>query len=210
MKNNHNALLPSLLICLFGIIRPSAYKISIGYGLAMDYLFFSAALLLLLLLFFVFKRKTVPNIVAFTLSICSFVFVLSMITVLRPKQTHLESMLFVNKSIASEKTLDLRSIYIDNKKIEVSKPLTIQKINVYDPECTGCEDCVIRGNKALDTPIELNEFWHDPVGKDVLFLSGNNPYLIENEAYKSYELEGYVKGIRAGRLVFEVINWKTI
>jgi len=77
---------------------------------------------------------------------------------------------------------------------------------VSDPECTGCNDCVIDSGKLL-IPDTLRRFLNDPIANDILFLEGKSPYNIQGEPYISYKIVGQVTGVRGGRLVFYVSDW---
>ena len=77
---------------------------------------------------------------------------------------------------------------------------------VSDPECTGCNDCVIDSGKLL-VPDTLKKFIKDPISSDVLLLEGKSPYNIQGEPYIRYKITGQVTGVRDGRIVFYVSDW---
>ena len=77
---------------------------------------------------------------------------------------------------------------------------------VSDPECTECRDCYVDSGQ-IKIPTELKEFIDKEWQKD-FYLTCNNPYDIEKEAYVKYILKGQITGAKHGRPVFCVTEWK--
>ena len=77
---------------------------------------------------------------------------------------------------------------------------------VSDPECTGCDDCMIDSGRVL-IPDTLKRYVNDPISSDIIFLGGKSPYQIQDVPYRRYRLKGQVIGVRNGRLVFYVYEW---
>ena len=217
MKIINTALLViELLICL---TLSLGYKISFGNG-GMDIVYFG--------LFFagvfihlVWTIRATKKGGAFTLPVIIFslliIFILLKASFLRGSEFHWDGDIFVNhgRLKPSEGNSITYSVIadIDKKgpvyKINLPDPQKkyLTTIWVSDPECTGCNDCVIDSGKLL-IPDTLKRFVNDPIDRNIIFLEGKSPYEIQGEPYVRYQLKGQVIGVKEGRVVFYVSEWR--
>jgi hypothetical protein len=94
-------------------------------------------------------------------------------------------------------------------KINVPDPKNkyLTTLWVSDPECTGCNDCMLDSGKIL-IPDTLKDFGISSSNfGDILLLEGKSPYEIQGEPYVSYKIKGQAIGVREGKVIFYVSEW---
>jgi hypothetical protein len=216
MKTLNFALLfLEILICL---VILSGHKIAFGHG-ETDFFYFCLFYLSVIGHFVLTISSTIRHqTVKLQLIIFSLLtlFILSKATIFRGAEFPWDGDIFVNHgrqkpNKGNNIIYTVTSIFENKDSIIIlnlpdpdKKYLTT--LWVSDPECTGCNDCVIDSGKLL-VPDTLKKFINDPISNNVLLLEGKSPYDIQGEPYISYKITGQVTGVKEGRLVFYVSDW---
>ena len=216
MKTINTTLL--LIEFLFCLTLFSGYKISFGHGGADDLI--SGFFCLAVITHFIWTIKIIKKRKDFRLPVVIFsvltMFILLKASFLRGQEFPWDGDIIVNYG-RPKPNFDNQITY--SIATSVGQKDTVYKVNlpdpgkkylttlwVSDPECTGCNDCIIDSGKLI-IPDTLKKFWSDPISSDVIFLDGKSPYQIEGEPYIRYQLKGQVTGIKEGRVVFYVSEW---
>ncbi len=212
---NFALLLFEILTC---VVILSGHKIAFGHG-ETDFFYFCFFYLSVTVHFVWTIRSTArhkavkPQLIIFSLLT---LYILSEATVFRGSEFPWDGDIFVNhgrqKPNKGNSIIYTVTSTFENKDSTIILDLPdpgkkyLTTLWVSDPECTGCNDCVIDSGKLL-VPDTLKKFINDPIGNYVLLLKGKSPYDIQGEPYIHYKITGQVTGVKDGRLVFYVSDW---
>lgn len=208
-------LLLELLICL---IPFTDYKISFGNGEG-DFLIFSVIYIgVVIHLFWTIRliRKKANCTLPVQIFSLFTIFILLKATFWRGPEFPWDGDVIVNKGSIKPDTGNQISYSVI---IHTGEKDSVEKINlpdpgnkylttlwVSDPECTGCNDCMVDSGKLMIPDTLKNDVHPD----DIIFLSGKSPYRIQGAPYVRYRIKGQVMGVKAGRAVFYVSEWKRL
>jgi hypothetical protein len=212
---NQILLLIEILICL---ILLSGQTIAFGHGEA-DFFYFCLFYLgiTIHLIWTIFSTAKNKN---FTLTLIIFsiltLSIISKATIFRGTKFPWDGDIFVNHGRLKPNTGNnitytiISTFRSRDSTIVINLPDPEKKylstLLVSDPECTGCNDCVIESGK-VKIPDTLKRFMNDTLGNDIILLEGKSPYDIQDEAYVSYKIKGQITGIKDGKIVFYVSDW---
>ena len=212
---NFALLLFEILTC---VIILSGHNIAFGHG-GTDFFYFCLFYLSVTVHFVLTIRSTIRHkTIKLQLIIFSLLtlFIISKATIFRGSEFPWDGDIFVNhgrqKPNKGNNIIYTVTSTFENKDSTIILNLPdpdkkyLTTLWVSDPECTGCNDCVIDSGKLL-VPDTLRKFINDPISNDVLLLEGKSPYDIQGEPYIRYKITGQVTGVKDGRLVFYVSDW---